>query len=359
MKSEEQLAESIERFQEVFWEKRSTGRPPVGVVNRDVFLPIKYLHAPFERSEVTPEGVNRKSVTTDYEFGFAAPAVTCDDWIPYSAPWRAIPWLEACCGCPVRYSSGSLCPEHFVSSLEALDKVAIPADNGWFRCMERQTEQLVASAPADCWISPSILRGPSDVVAAMRGQSEFFVDLHDDPGAIDRAAACVNRLLLDALDMHFHCVEPKRGGFGHIYGYWAPEKTVVIQEDAMGMCSPAVYRDVFQKYNAEVVEHFGKCVLFHLHSTGFQHYRHVLDTPGIAGLEFTVEMGGPPLPELVPVLREILERSRLILMVDHGFEHLPEVLGQLPREGLYVVAYDTDIPNNETYRQFVAAKWKS
>ena len=43
MKTDTQLDESIRRFQEVFWDKRSAGRPPAGVINPDVFLPIKYL----------------------------------------------------------------------------------------------------------------------------------------------------------------------------------------------------------------------------------------------------------------------------------------------------------------------------
>jgi hypothetical protein len=41
MKTAAQLAESIERFRRVFWKKKPEGRPPVGVVNPDVFLPVK------------------------------------------------------------------------------------------------------------------------------------------------------------------------------------------------------------------------------------------------------------------------------------------------------------------------------
>jgi hypothetical protein len=357
MKSEAQLAESIDRFQKVFWEKQSAGRPPVGVVHSGIFLPIQYLRRAFPRAEVKPEDVGREGIMTDYEFGFAQRPVSCDDWMPFSAPWRGIPWLEAWCGCPVRFSTGSLAPEPAVASRAALAQAPLPAADEWFDCLSRQTRMLVDTAPADCWISPSILRGPSDVLAAMRGLTDFYCDLHDDISVLDQVAGRINQLLLRALDRHFSMVPPRRGGYGHIFGYWAPGKTVVIQEDVLGMCRPHLYRDIFRKYNAEVVRHLGAHVLFHLHSTGFQHYRDVLSIPGIAGLELTVEANGPSLLELVPVMREILERSRLILFVDHGFEQLPGVLRQLPRAGLYLVVLEQHVRTDDEFRRLVNAGW--
>ena len=77
-------------------------------------------------------------------------------------------------------------------------------------------------------------------MAAMGEMPNFMMDLHDNPKAIKKAAGRANGLLLQALDMHYAIVKPKLGGYGHKYGYWAPGKTQV-QEDAMGMCSPAMY----------------------------------------------------------------------------------------------------------------------
>jgi hypothetical protein len=58
------------------------------------------------------------------------------------------------------------------------------------------------------------------------------------------------------------------------------------------------------------------------------------------------------------VFREILEKSRLILHVGTGFEHLPEVLRRLPREGLFLVIPDKYIPTDEAFREFTTAHWK-
>lgn len=358
MKTEAQLAASIERFQHVFWDKQPGARPPVGVVNQGIYLPIQYLRQPFLRDEVEPADVRPERLMTDYEFGMANRPVNGDDWIPFAAPWRGIPWLEACCGCPVKFSTGSLAPEPGAASLEALDQLMPPVRLDWRDCLRRETERLVRTAPPDCWISPSILRGPSDVLAALRGLTEFMCDLHDAPELLARAAGRINRMFLDVLDEHFARVPPKRGGYGHIFGYWAPGPTIAIQEDALGLCRPALYRDLFFPHNVEIVKHLGAHVLFHLHSTGFQHWRDVLNVPGLAGLQMVIEANGPPLSALVPVFREILERSRLVVFVDNRFEELPGVLSQLPTAGLYVVVPEAHVRTEAEFQQFIAAHWK-
>ena len=357
MKTPEQLAESIDRFRSSFWARRSGGRPPVGIACDGVWLPIHYLRQPFTRDEVLPADVRPDVVMTDYEFGFANRPVHSDDWIPFCAAWRAVPWLEVCCGCKALYSEGSLAPSHVVDSLAALPEAPIPAPNDWFGCLRRETERLVATAPADCWTSASILRGPSDVLAALRGLANFYLDIYDGRALVKETAGRVNALLIRALEMHFAVVPPKLGGYAHIFGYWAPGPTYVLQEDAMGMCSPADYRELFWPGNCRVVERFGECFFFHVHSTGFQHYRHVLDIPGLAGMEFTIEANGPPFLDLVPVLREILERGRLILCVDSQFDALPEAPRQLPHEGLYLILSDRFIRSEAEFRQFLAAQW--
>jgi hypothetical protein len=160
------------------------------------------------------------------------------------------------------------------------------------------------------------------------------------------------RVLLVLLRAHFEWVTPKLGGYGHIYGYWSPDKTIVIQEDVLGICSPGIYRDLFRALNAHIVKALGECVLFHLHSTGFRHYRDVLSIKGLAGLELTVEANGPSLRDLAPTLAEILEQTRLILYVDSGFEDLPWLLRKLPQEGLYLLIPDRFIASDQQFREF-------
>jgi hypothetical protein len=236
----------------------------------------------------------------------------------------------------------------------------------------------VGVAPDRSWLpinylKEPLLRGevlPTDVTrdrvrtdyedyAARRAvkSDDFFLDLSDDPQGVADAAARVNELHRDVLDMHFSLVREKLGGYGHIFGYWAPQVTTVIQEDAMGMCSPSCYRDLFMPYNAAIVEQLGPGVFFHLHSTGYRHYRHLLDIPRLAGLQMTVEANGPQLLDLIPVLREILERTRLILFVDSHFDQLQATTRQLPAEGLYLMVSDKFVSTDGDFKELLAANW--
>jgi len=353
MRSHAQLLESIHRWHAGFWKKERTDRPPIGVYKEEAYLPIRFLRRPFLHDTVGPTEVGDSLAMTEYEFAFARHSIPTDDFIFFSAPWRGIPWLEACCGCQVRFSEGSLAPASFVGSPKEFAEIPIPAANGWLNRLRSETLRLHAAQPFDCWISPPTLRGPSDVLSAMRGLSNFYLDLYDDPESIAQAAARVNELLIRAVHLHYSIVSPKQGGYGHFFGYWAPGKTISIQEDVMGLCSPGLYRDIFMPCNAALVRRLGNYVLFHLHSTGCRHYKHVLDIPGIAGIELSVETVGPTLDELVPVFREILERSRLMLHVLSGFEQLPGILRKLPWQGLSVFIPDRFISSDQRWKSFI------
>jgi hypothetical protein len=353
MKDKAQLLESIERFRQGFWAKKTIDRPPVGIAPSEIYMPIKYLRKKLSSKELQPQDINADLYLSDYEFAFASKSVQSDDFIPFATPWRAVPWLEAICGCPVHYAQGSMAAGHYVKCPSDLLEIKLPANLQWLTKLKQETQRLIDVIPPDCWISPTILRGPSDVLASMRGLTDFYCDLPDNLSVLHRAAAKVNQVLLDVLDMHFTLVAPKMNGYGHIYGYWAPDKTIVIQEDVLGMCSPALYRDVFRKYNAEIVEKFGHHVFFHLHSTGYQHYQDVLEIENIAGLQMTIEANGPSLREMTPFIKEILEHSRLILFLDYYFEQLPDVLKQVPREGLYFIISDKYIATEKHFLGFI------
>ena len=66
MKTATQLAESIARFQTRFWARTGRGRPPVGVVNQDIYLPIKYLRKSFAGEVIEPGDVGPELAMTDY-----------------------------------------------------------------------------------------------------------------------------------------------------------------------------------------------------------------------------------------------------------------------------------------------------
>lgn len=358
MKELVRLEASIDRYQRGFWNRQAVDRPPLLVQPDRAWLPMNYLRAPLSTGEFQPQDISGELVRTDYEDAALHRAVTIDDWMPWSAAWRAVPWLEAISGCSVFAAQGSLAPGPWARTFDDLEHLEEHRSQAWFDRLGELTAELVATAPADCFISPSIWRGPADVLAAGRDLTTFYLDLFDEPERLAAAAMAVTDQHIEVLGRHFSKVDPHAlGGYGHIYGYWSPGPTTVIQDDVLGMCAPATFREIFLPPAAKVVESVGPNVLFHLHSTGFAHYRDVLDIPGLGGVQITVEPIGPTLEAMLPALREILERSRLLLMIDSHFDELVPLLRQLPTDGLCVTVNDRFVSSDDAFRDLVSAAW--
>ena len=357
IKDRAQLDASIDRFRRGFWNREAMDRPPFGVLPDRAWLPLLYLRGPLRASEFQPADIGPELARSDYEDAAEHRTVTLDDWMPWAAPWRGVPWLEAIAGCSVLAAQGSLAPGAWADSIEQMRDLTEPRGKGWFDRLGVLTAELEAAAPDDCFVSTSIYRGPSDVLAAARGLTNFYLDLADEPETVAEVALAVNQMHLAVLARHFSIVKPRLGGYGHIYGFWSPEPTTMIQDDVLGMTSPATFRDYFSACAAEIVSHLGSRVMYHLHSTGFGHWRHLLDIPGLAGVELTVEPIGPSLHDLAPILREIAERSRLLLMVDSHFDEFVDVVGKLPTDGVYVGVSDKYVRNNDEYLELLSATW--
>ena len=77
MRSEAQLRETIQRFQECFWDRKASRRPVVGIYSDPVFMPINFLRRPFPSSLVKPEDVTPELAMTEYDYWFRQPGPGC------------------------------------------------------------------------------------------------------------------------------------------------------------------------------------------------------------------------------------------------------------------------------------------
>ena len=268
-----------------------------------------------------------------------------------------MPWLEAMSGCGVRYAAGSLAPEACAGTIGELAERALPANRGWYDRLDELTQEISAGLPDDCFASPTILRGPSDVLAAARGLTNFYLDLYDEPAAVAAAAANVNRLFASVIERHFQLVPTKLGGYGHIFGYWAPDRLTCSRK----MCWACAIRvHLPRNLHAPELRPGAAARSIHAVSPALDRATPLAGRardPRSCRLQITVEANGPRLADLAPVLRTILERSRLMLFVDAWFDDLYDVLRQIPHDGLYLMISDRFIGNEAEYQEFSTANF--
>ncbi len=276
----------------VFWDKRSGERPPVGVVNPEVL----------SAGQVSPRGLDAdhsgagrpdaELAATDYEFVYARPKATCDDGMPFTAAWRAIPWLEAACGiCGSTQAAGSLAPARPLH--RAIGRLGQRA-----RSRPPAVARPIGVRGAARW-SPrrcGLLDQPDDPSRAggRAGRDAGLKRVLLRPaqrfaGGPPRASR-VNQLLLTTLERHFRAFPPKLGGYGHVFGYFGARPDdrhpgrrarFLFAGDVAQGALPAAGR----RGDRGGAAPYG---LFHLHSTGCRHWRNVLSIPHLAGLQLVV-----------------------------------------------------------------------
>ena len=69
---------------------------------------------------------------------------------------------------------------------------------------------------------------------------------------------------------------------------WAPEKVLWLQEDAMSLLSPALYRDHVLPVDDRLSNLF-PCVAFHLHGSALWAIEDLVKLPGVDAIELNLE----------------------------------------------------------------------
>jgi hypothetical protein len=95
-------------------------------------------------------------------------------------PFTGIPWMEAILGCEIRAGDASFVSRHWMASLDELDRVRLDPQNPWFLKYLEFTEKLVRLSAGRFPVGMPIMRGPSDIVGAIMGQTEMVFALADE-----------------------------------------------------------------------------------------------------------------------------------------------------------------------------------
>jgi hypothetical protein len=233
-------------------------------------------------------------------------------------------WAEAC----VRDWSDWRWPESYI-------------DNPWTQKLLELMDLLAAHAAGRYQVAPTLMRGPSDILAAMRGGAALVMDLMDQPEnvrpAIDEAA----RLWSDLATAQLAHILPSREGYvagAAALRTWAPDKVLWLQEDAMALLSPKLYRKHFLPADRYLSDSF-TCVAFHLHGSALWAIDELVQLPGVDVLELNFEDARCDVEGTFAGWRKIQRHKPVVLWRRGGpdFEiWLQRVLKELPAAGVSV-----------------------
>ena len=319
-----------------FWERAEADRPLlatwVGSYVAADLHPIGLARLP--EGELRPTDVRCEYFREDFENLWRSHAIAAAD-VPWSAyPIMVFPWAEAVAGCQVIHREGNVWAEPWLDSREALRDVEMRPRLDWLEKLVEFTDWLVAWADDRCPVAVSLLRGPADLLAAVRGADRSILDLVDEPEVVDRALGLLTDLWLEVARAQLARLRPFAGGYGwNIQSLWSEEPGGWFQDDAIAFWSPALYRENAAPHEARL-SRWAPRTGIHLHSAAIFTVDELLKMPDLGVIEMNLDVSGLTIPEMIPAFQRILATQRLFVWGHFSRDDLVAMRQSLPTRGL-------------------------
>jgi hypothetical protein len=251
-----------------------------------------------------------------------------DDGWRAAIPYAGFPWLEAAIGCRVHVRAASIWSEPFAGDLKDLTTIALAPENPWLRVYLGFLDDLAQRFPGHP-VGQSVLRGPTDLLSAALGDEQAITALVDDPAAGEQALAALTAVFSAWVRAAWQHTPRFQGG--HVVGQyelWAPEPVVRLQEDAIALYSPRIYRQLVLPQDRALCQ-LSPYNLMHLHATCVHLMDLILSNEHLTAVQLSKDEGSTTLDDLLPTLRRVQAAGKC-LVVKGRFT--PEDVAQMQAE---------------------------
>jgi hypothetical protein len=351
-----------------FWKREEPACPPASFRVGDFFFARHFRAARpllVYGRRITPELLRVADFLPDYERQFAQAEELGQDGFWTAEPYTGIPWMEAMLGCEVYAQE-----ESFISKPPAaagsdpggrLGWAAAHARfdpaNAWFRKYMEFVDVLAEHSAGRFTVGQPIMRGPTDMLGALLGQTELIFALADDPAGVGRLAARVADVFLAVIREMQKRVPAFHGGAAMgFYHVWTPGPCIWFQDDLSAVLSPGLYREHFIPLAERICAAYDWTGV-HLHPSSFFIIDDLMKLEGLRAIEINKDVGGPSVAEMLPVLKRVLERKNLILWGDLSLDDLALARRELPCQGLFFNIVAPDLEQARARLDFVR-KWE-
>lgn len=260
-----------------------------------------------------------------------------------AAPPANVPWLEACLGMPIQVYRDAIWPHPILSAGEPLESLQPAYREDWIDALARFMSDLVVEFGDRYPIGMPFLRGPIDVVAGMIGTDRACLEFYDHPDQmrrlIDLCATAWREISLRLQPI----ISPFHGGYV-CGGRWvlAPGPCTYSSEDSTTFLSMDLFRRFLLPADQAISRTFPYGFV-HRHSVSRQNIAGLLDLQSGWAIEITMDPMGPSVGEMLPLLGELQERGRPLIVF--GLNELADIVelvnGAAPRGLCIIVQADT------------------
>jgi hypothetical protein len=338
------LADEVIKRHSLFQCRELGDRPLVGTYPHGIY-PLERLISHFQPGQIFPEQLDPDSWSDFYEESWNTHGLLWGDLISWASPLNGFPWMEAIAGCPIHVSreSRSVWADP-IPGFNMDYEIILSPQNPWFEQLIEATKSLVVLADGRYPIGSGIMRGITDLLAAILGSTNFYLAIYDEPQTLSHFARQLADLWIDVLRAQYEIIPEFNGGFVNA-GLWSYGYSPVYQEDASALISGDAYEEIIGPMARDILHSFKNPIL-HLHSVGL----HIvpsfkeMDHPPI--IEVNIDPSGPSIEELLPIFKKIQAATPLELFGDKAV--IQKCTDGLPANALacLIQAPETEVAND-------------
>jgi hypothetical protein len=333
-----------------FWNRAEVDRPLLRVKPWAAWPPLQIPVPPGVElpgnGYLSPEMLDPMSYFEQVARNWDGLGPTDGDLFRVVTPYWYVPWLEAICGCPIRYfrDSGTMYSEPPEGGWDHICTVRLKRDDPWLVKLREFYVVLRQLAAGRYPIGVAMpMRGPIDLLGAIVGTSEMCLAFAERPRVVQEALAVLTDLWIEAVGEQVALAPPFEGGMAGCeqYGLWAPGTNAVTQCDLAVTISPRMYSRFLVPCDETICASLDYPII-HLHSAAIHVLEPVLSVTGFAAIQVVVDPGptDPPLVDLIPYFQKVQRAGKPLLVHCGAIEQmlLDTLLAELSPRGLCVEA---------------------
>ena len=163
-----------------FWERKVQNQPLISTSLSGWFIKNQFScldRLLIKGQEILPEMIRPEDFIADYERQYRESLLIPQNTFWSGCPFTGIPWMEAFMGCKVYAMEESFISQPSNPSLEELVEFKLDPENPWYKLYWVFMGKLVELSAGRFPINKSLLRGPTDVLGALIGQTEMIYAL--------------------------------------------------------------------------------------------------------------------------------------------------------------------------------------
>ena len=245
-----------------------------------------------------------------------------------------------------------------MDDIEQLAELKLDKENPWYQKYIEFSHKLTQFAEGRFPVGQPILRGVTDTVGALVGQTELIYGLIDEPELMAKAFDVVVDAQRELLASQLEVIEPFHGG--HSFGFyhlWTPGKVIWYQEDAAALMSPSQYEEFLYHTSSRYIKGYDYS-LVHLHPASFFHLDGILSLSELTAVQVNKDTAGPTIRDMVPQCLKILESGKKLVlgMSRMDTDDIDAIYNCLPNTGIELNIIAEDPKEANELLEYMATK---